>query len=247
VTRTEECVAAKMADAAQAGCRKEVRGQVETVGPLVVGSIHMISHSTRAVIACSVQVVITAYVDTVRWVERRRGACPRNQFIKHRAPAVQGAPVCAALEGPNPVELPSAQNGPSPSVGLPQERKVPNIVERQPLANVEGRIASVQFGHGEVSGNRIARSIAVGGYMAVVPTRTGIDRVAIGIVAAQQKSVAHLLLHREVWSVGDRISYISPGSEVAVIGIQCTERIDLKPIHDIAIDLTTQLAAKVIS
>src|SRR5207248_8872478 len=100
-----------------------------------------------------------------------------------RASSERG-PVGAALQRPDSVPLPSAQNRPQRSVSIPEERQLPDVIEGKPLTDIEDGVTTVQTRERYVSAYAIARRKAVCRTSTVAPSRSGINRVAPSIVPA---------------------------------------------------------------
>ncbi len=166
VSRAHKCVATQIADATQAGRGKEFDRKIEAVGPLRVSRIHMVRNRVRTVIRYPVQVVVRAPIFTI---DRIEGSGIASSWVPlfclelgvgKRASAERG-PVGAALERPDSVPLPSAQNRPQRSVSVPEERQLPDIVESKALTDVENGVTTVQARKRQVSTYAIARRKAV--------------------------------------------------------------------------------------
>ena len=150
ISGPDKSVAPQIAHAAQTRRTEEAFWKMEAVSPLVVRRIHMVGDRIRTVIGYPIQVVVRARVDTSGRIEGSRLASSFVVFILFAKAGVgassEGRPVGAALERPDPVPLPSAENHPRPSVTLPEKRQLPNVIESKPMSDVEGGVATVQSG-----------------------------------------------------------------------------------------------------
>src|SRR3984893_7819835 len=133
-----------------------------------MGRVHVIRNRVRPFVGESIQVVVSTDVDAVGWIERRRRAGTWHQFIQVCRPYVSGRPVNAALKCPDTIELPSPQCRRSEAMPLPEKRKLPDVIESQPLPDVEGGISPVQPGKRKVGAGRVSPRGAIHGSSAVV-------------------------------------------------------------------------------
>ena len=90
--------------------------------------------------------------------------------------------MCSGLERPDTVPLPTTQHSRHKSVPVAHERHFPNVVEREAVADIEGRIAPVELRPSRVSREGIAGSEAIGSCATTMPRRSTVNGVAVGIV-----------------------------------------------------------------
>ena len=187
VSRPHKSVPTQVAHATQAGRSEESVGKIESVGPLGVRRIHVVRDCIRAIIGHPVQVVVRSHIETFGRIEGGRfaSACSTSHQIwgPGKAPSSEGRPVGAALERPDPVPLPSAENRPQPSVSLLEKRQLPDVIEGKSVTDVEDGVTTVQTGNASCQCLQHRPPQSRLPSLTVVPSRSGINRVAPGIVS----------------------------------------------------------------
>src|SRR5260370_31041681 len=148
---------------------------------------------------CPAKEVVAAKVLAISRVDvgsRARLSIVRNlpQFFPT---AIVWRPVRTCLEGPISVILPAAEQC-IHEAGVVSGRQVPHIAEYQPVTDVEQGIAPVEMWPGPVSGETVARSVAVGGRSAAVPGGAVVNAMAPGVVHVKQQDVARVYLEGEL-------------------------------------------------
>src|SRR6266446_5679105 len=95
-----------------------------------------------------------------------------------------------------------------------------NVVEHQPMPDVEDRVAPIQARHSLIRGEALSGSCAVRRCGSAMPGRTVIDRVAVRVVYVEEQTMAHLVFQRSLQRVVIGVDLVLPVTEAAIVLIQ---------------------------